>query len=66
MGDKFYLIKDGTAVCSKTGLNGTINKVTELSSGSYFGEVGFYCRYMDVTERCQPKILLVACSRFPY
>ncbi|KAL7522418.1 hypothetical protein ACHAWX_007101 [Stephanocyclus meneghinianus] len=39
MGDKFYLIKDGTAVCSKTGLNGTINKVTELSSGSYFGEI---------------------------
>lgn len=42
MGDKFYLIKEGTAVCSKTGLNGTIIKVAELSSGSYFGEVSFY------------------------
>eukprot|EP00804_Cyclotella_cryptica_P000088 CCRYP_013726-RA/>CCRYP_013726-RA protein AED:0.42 eAED:0.42 QI:94/1/0.4/1/0.75/0.6/5/0/398 len=39
IGDKFYLIKDGTAVCSKTGPDGTVIKVAELSSGSYFGEI---------------------------
>ena len=39
IGDKFYLIKDGTVVCSKKGPDGVDQKVVELSSGSYFGEV---------------------------
>lgn len=39
MGDKFYLIKDGTAVCTQKGLDGEFRKVLELSTGAYFGEV---------------------------
>jgi cAMP-dependent protein kinase regulator len=38
IGDKFYLIKDGTAVCMQT-TAGVSRKILELSSGSYFGEI---------------------------
>lgn len=40
IGDKFYLIKNGQAICTQVGSDGEERKVLELSSGSYFGEVG--------------------------
>jgi CRP-like cAMP-binding protein len=57
MGDKFYLIKHGTAVCYKTGLDGTSNMVAELSSGSYFGEVSFCSRLMNVMLLSNAKLI---------
>ena len=38
-GDKFYLVKEGTAICSKSQCDGTSMEVAKLTSGSYFGEV---------------------------
>jgi cAMP-dependent protein kinase regulator len=40
IGDKFYLIKDGKAICTQVGADGEERKVLELSSGAYFGEIG--------------------------
>lgn len=47
MGDKFYLIKDGTAVCTQKGLDGEFRKVLELSTGAYFGEVSVVVNYVS-------------------
>ncbi|KAL3811182.1 hypothetical protein ACHAXA_002746 [Cyclostephanos tholiformis] len=38
-GDKFYVIHQGTAVCTKSQSNGTSLEVARLSPGSYFGEI---------------------------
>jgi len=37
-GDTFYIVKEGTAVCSKT-INGEDKEVARLSSGKFFGEI---------------------------
>ena len=38
-GDRFYVIKDGTAICSKESPDGVSKEVASLETGSYFGEV---------------------------
>lgn len=38
-GDKFYVVHQGTAVCTKSQNNGTSLEVARLSPGSYFGEI---------------------------
>jgi len=38
-GDTFYIIKEGTAVCTKKDSSGNIKEVARLSRGSYFGEI---------------------------
>lgn len=38
-GNKFYLVAEGTAVCTIARDNGTSVEVARLSDGSYFGEV---------------------------
>ena len=38
-GDTFYIIKEGTAVCTKKDSFGNLKEVARLSRGSYFGEV---------------------------
>jgi cAMP-dependent protein kinase regulator len=38
-GDQFYIIKDGTAICSKASHDGVSKQVASLVTGSYFGEV---------------------------
>lgn len=38
-GSKFYLIKEGNAVCTKRQSDGTAKEVKRLSSGDYFGEL---------------------------
>ena len=40
-GENFYIIKDGTAICSKLTGDGTAQEVARLSDGAYFGEVSF-------------------------
>lgn len=39
VGGKFYVIREGTAICSKKDSSGISKEVARLSSGSYFGEV---------------------------
>ena len=59
-GDKFYLIKDGTAVCTKTKNDGTVNEVAILSPGEYFGEIALLTtktRQATVTAKCALKCL---------
>lgn len=38
VGDKFYIVKEGTAVCTQE-FHGENRNVLELGSGSYFGEI---------------------------
>jgi len=38
-GDRFYIIKEGTAVCSKEDDNGSTCEVARLENGAYFGEI---------------------------
>lgn len=38
-GDSFYIIKEGTAVCSQVDAVGACIEVARLESGSYFGEI---------------------------
>ncbi|KAL3767284.1 hypothetical protein ACHAW5_002087 [Stephanodiscus triporus] len=38
-GDRFYVVHQGTAVCTKSQNNGTSMEVARLSPGSYFGEI---------------------------
>jgi len=38
-GDKFYLVHQGTAVCTKSVADGTSVEVARLSTGAYFGEI---------------------------
>lgn len=38
-GDKFYLVKEGTVVCTKQQSDGSVEEVARLSSGAYFGEL---------------------------
>lgn len=38
-GDYFYIVKDGTAVCTQKDSNGRDKEVARLSSGNYFGEI---------------------------
>jgi len=38
-GNYFYIIKDGTAVCSQTDASGTDKEVARLTCGNYFGEI---------------------------
>ena len=39
VGEKFYIIREGTVICTKTDSTGKLKEVARLSSGSYFGEV---------------------------
>jgi cAMP-dependent protein kinase regulator len=39
VGDSFYIIVDGIAVCSIQDASGSVKEVARLSKGSYFGEV---------------------------
>ena len=38
-GDRFYIVKDGTAICIKETPDGSSEQVASLITGSYFGEV---------------------------
>ena len=38
-GDRFYVVHQGTAVCTKSENNGTGIEVARLTTGSYFGEI---------------------------
>jgi cAMP-dependent protein kinase regulator len=38
-GDTFYIIKEGTAVCSQKDSSGAEGEVARLSNGAYFGEI---------------------------
>jgi cAMP-dependent protein kinase regulator len=38
-GEKFYLVHQGTAICTKELENGSSVEVARLSSGAYFGEI---------------------------
>jgi len=38
-GDKFYVVHEGVASCTKIQIDGTSKEVVRLSSGSYFGEI---------------------------
>lgn len=38
-GDRFFIVKEGTAICSKVVGDNVSKEVARLSSGSYFGEV---------------------------
>ena len=38
-GDKFFLIKDGSVVCTKRQSDGNIKEVKRLTNGQYFGEL---------------------------
>jgi len=39
VGDKFYIVKEGTAVCSQLDATGNPVEVASLTAGGYFGEV---------------------------
>lgn len=43
-GDKFYLVHQGTAVCTKSLEDGTSVEVAKLSTGAYFGEIALLTR----------------------
>ncbi len=38
-GNKFYIVKEGVAVCTKANSEGSEDEVAKLTSGAYFGEV---------------------------
>jgi len=38
-GDRFYIIKEGSAICTKKMPNGIETEVARLDSGAYFGEI---------------------------
>ena len=38
-GDKFFLIKDGSVVCTKRQSDGNVKQVKRLTNGQYFGEL---------------------------
>lgn len=38
-GDTFYIVKEGTAVCTQTDAKGQQLEVARLSAGQYFGEI---------------------------
>jgi len=38
-GDRFFIVKEGTAICSKVVGDNVSKEVARLSSGSYFGEI---------------------------
>ena len=67
IGDKFYIVLEGVAVCTQTGPDGERRKVLELSSGSYFGEIALLTtkrRQATVTSRGQLKCLSMDRSTF--
>lgn len=50
-GDKFYLVKEGTAICTKYFGEGSNMEVARLTSGTYFGEVRV-TRHKGLNESC--------------
>jgi cAMP-dependent protein kinase regulator len=48
VGDSFYVIVEGIAVCAIKDGSGNVNEVARLSRGSYFGEVSCYtcCKFL--------------------
>merc|ERR1711988_251726 len=38
-GDKFFIVKEGTAVCTQTDARGAQAEVARLKTGTYFGEI---------------------------
>ena len=66
-GDYFYIIKDGTAICSQLDGDGADKEVAKLTSGMYFGEIALLTskpRQATVTSSGLLKVLAIDRATF--
>jgi len=63
-GDFFYIIKDGTAICSQVDASGKDKVVATLTSGNYFGEIALLTsKPRQATVKAQGKLVTLALDR---
>ncbi|KAL7494222.1 hypothetical protein ACHAWT_002943 [Skeletonema menzelii] len=66
-GDKFFLIKDGCAVCTKRQSDGSSKEVKRMTGGQYFGELALLTdkpRQATVTAEGSLSCLSINCATF--
>lgn len=63
-GDYFYIVKDGTAVCTQKDSNGRDKEVARLSSGNYFGEIALLTdKPRQATVKAEGSLKVLALDR---
>ena len=63
-GEYFYIIKEGTAICSQVDADGNDKTVATLNSGNYFGEIALLTtKPRQATVKAKGQLTVLAIDR---
>ena len=63
-GEYFYIIKEGTAICSQVDADGNDKTVATLNSGNYFGEIALLTtKPRQATVKAKGNLTVLAIDR---